>query len=156
MCRTMSLVCPSIATHSTCQFWAHSEPLNMPKTIESPAKCGVHAVIWFLYSEQSTRNVVLSIVLLHDNARPHTAAATKRLLKRSRSEVFDHPPSPARTWLPVIFISFLVWNGHRRTTFGHNALQTNVENWLKVQVAGFYDEGLESWYYAMKNVYVER
>ena len=43
------LVCPSVATHRTCQFCARSEPVNMPKTIESPAKCGVLAVIQFLY-----------------------------------------------------------------------------------------------------------
>ena len=35
MCCTMSLACPSVATHRTCQFWAHSEPVNMPKTIVS-------------------------------------------------------------------------------------------------------------------------
>ena len=35
MCCTMSLVYPSITTHRTCQFWARSEPLNMPKTIVS-------------------------------------------------------------------------------------------------------------------------
>ena len=59
MCCAMSLVCLLITTHCTCQFWARSEPVNMPKTIESPTKCGVGAVIWFLYSEQATRNVVL-------------------------------------------------------------------------------------------------
>ena len=52
-------VYPSIATHRTCQFWSRSEPVNMPKTIESPTKCGVCVVIPFLYSEQVTRNVVL-------------------------------------------------------------------------------------------------
>ena len=41
------------------QFWANSEPVNMPITIETPVKCGVRAVIWFLYSEKATRNVVL-------------------------------------------------------------------------------------------------
>ena len=52
----MSLVCPWIATHHTCQFWVRSEPVNMPRTIESPAKCGVSVVIPFLYSEQGTRS----------------------------------------------------------------------------------------------------
>ena len=84
----------------------------------------------------------LGIVLLHDNARPHTAAATKSLLKRFRWEVFDHPPSSARTWLPVIFISFLVGNGRRRTRFWNNELQISVEDWLKAQAAGFYEEGI--------------
>ena len=58
MCCAMSLVCPSIATHRTCQFWARSESVNMPKTIV-PAKCGVRAVIRFIYLEQATRNVAL-------------------------------------------------------------------------------------------------
>ena len=54
-----SLICPSIVTHHTCQFWARSEPVNMPKTILSPSKCGVRAVIRFLYSESVTKNAVL-------------------------------------------------------------------------------------------------
>ena len=45
----MSLVCPSIDTQFICQFWARSGLGNMSKTIEYPAKCGVHAVIRFLY-----------------------------------------------------------------------------------------------------------
>ena len=82
------------------------------------------------------------IVLLHDNTRPHTAAATKRLLKCFRREVFDHSPPSVQIWLPVILISFLLGNSRRRTTFWHNELQTSVENWLKAQAAGFYDEGI--------------
>ena len=113
----------------------------MSKTIESPAKCAVRAVIRILYLEQATRNVVFRYCH-HDNAWPHAPAATKRLLKSFRCEVFDHQPSSARTWLPVIFISFLVRNGRRRTTFWHNELKTSVENWLKAQAAGFYDEGI--------------
>ena len=35
LCCAKSLVCPSIATHRTCQFCARSEPVNMPKTIVS-------------------------------------------------------------------------------------------------------------------------
>ena len=142
MCCIMFLVCPSITTHWMCQFWAHNDPINMSKTIESSTKCEVHAVIRFLYSKQASRNAVLGIVIFHDNAWPNTAAATKRLLKHFRWEVFDHPPSSSRTWLPVIFISFVVWNGRRRTTFWHNELLTSVENWLKAQAAGFYDESI--------------
>jgi hypothetical protein len=31
------------------------------------------------------------VVLLHDNARPHTAASTRALLEHSNWELFDHP-----------------------------------------------------------------
>ena len=137
----MSLVCPSIATHRTGQFWAPSEPVNMPKTIVSRQMWSAWCNSIPLF--QNKRRGVLSsgIVLLHGNTRPHTAAATKRLLKRFRWEVFDHPSS-TRTWLPVISISFLVWNGRWRTIFWHNKLQTSVENWLKAQAVVFYDEDI--------------
>ena len=133
---TRNVVCPSGAwfenrPHSTPPIRLAWNPKHVivqwvgigTHTIESPPKCRVHAVIQFLYSDQAMRNVVF----IHYSAWPHTAAATKRLLKRFRWEVFDHPPPSAQTWLPVIFISFLVWNGHR-TTFWHNELQTNIEN----------------------------
>ena len=43
---------------------------------------------------QNKRRGMLSsgIVLLHDNARPHTAARTAQLLQQFRWEVFAHPP----------------------------------------------------------------
>ena len=153
MCCAMSLVCPSIATRRTCQFWARSEPVNLPKTIVS-GKCGVHAVIRFIYSEKERGMLSSGIVLLHDSAQLHTAVAIKRLLKRFRWEVFDHPPSSAETWLPVIFISFLVWNGRRRTTFWQNELQTSVKTWLEAQWLASMTRVLESWYHATKNIYV--
>ena len=66
----------------------------MPKTIESPVKCGLRAVIRFLYSEKA-RGMLSSGIVVHDSARLHTAVATKRLLKHFRLELFDHPPSSA-------------------------------------------------------------
>ena len=151
----MPLVCLSIATYRTHQFWARSEPVNVPKTIVSRKVWSACCNSIPLFRQKRRGKLSSGIVLLHDNTRPHTAAATKRLLKRFRWEVFDHSPSSARTWLPVIFISFFVWNCHRKTTFWHNELQTSLENWLIAQAAGFYDEGigkLVSCY--KKNVYV--
>ena len=78
------------------------------KTIEPAVKFGVRAVIQFFIQKKRRGMLSSGIVLLHDNARPHTAAATKGRLKRFLWEVFDHPPSSTRAWLPVIFISFLV------------------------------------------------
>ena len=135
-------VCPSVATHRICQFWARSEPINISKTIVSLQMWSASCNSIPLFRKKRGGMLSSGIVLLHENARPHTAAATKRLLKRPRWEVFDHPPSSSRTWLPVIFISFLVWNGRGRKTFWHNELRTSVENWLKAQAAGFYDEGI--------------
>ena len=74
-----------------------------------------------------------------------TLGRIMQLQQRGSLSVFDgkcfyHPPSSARTWFPVIFISFLVWDGRRRTTFWHSELQTSIENWQK-KADGFYDEG---------------
>ena len=116
MCCAMSLVCPPIATHRTCQFWARSEPVNTPKTIVSrqmwSACC--NSIPLFRKIQGCCPQVLSFFMTVLGRI---LQLPTKRLLKRFRWEVFDHSPSSARTWLPVIFISFLVWNGHRRTTF---------------------------------------
>ena len=80
------------------------------------------------------------IVLLHDNARPHTAAATKRLLQRFRWKVFDHLTQPVLGSLIFIFPRMKRRLGQHFVT--DNELQTSVENWLKAEEAGFYEEGI--------------
>jgi histone-lysine N-methyltransferase SETMAR len=45
------------------------------------------------------------VILLHDNARPHTAARTKALLQQFNWEIFEHPPLTARMWRQAITIS---------------------------------------------------
>ena len=61
-------------------------------TINADAYCEtVRKLRWAI---QNKRRGMLSsgIVLLHDNARPRTAARTAQLLQQFRWEVFDHPP----------------------------------------------------------------
>ena len=140
MCCAMSLVCPSIATHSTCEFWARSEPVNMPKIVESPAICGVCDVIRFHYSEKATRNVVLRYCPSSWQCLAAHCSCNKEAPEAFSMGSVWSPTIILPDLAPVIFISFLVWNGRRRTTFWHNELQTRVENWLKAQVAGLYDE----------------
>ena len=83
------------------------------------------------------------IVLLHDNARPHTANATNTQLQRFEWEVFDHPP-----YRPNLEPSDFLLFAHMKRCLGgqhfstDNELQTTVENWLKAQAAAFYDEGI--------------
>ena len=83
------------------------------------------------------------VLFFHDNARPHTVNRTRELLDHFGWEVFDHPPySPdlapskyhffpnMKTWLPT-------------QRFDDDAkLQAGVNEWLKYQVATFYDDGI--------------
>ena len=69
-------------------------------------------------------------VLLDGNARPHTAAATKRLLQRS-----DVAPSDFHL---IPRMKRCLGGQHFGTD---NELQISVENWLKTLAAGFYDDG---------------
>ena len=70
-------------------------------------------------------------------------AATKRLLKHFRWEVFDHPP-----YSPDLAPSDFHLFPHMKRSLGgqhfgtDNELQTSVKKWLKAQAAGFYDEGI--------------
>ena len=99
MCFAMSLVCPSIAIHRTCQSWAPSEPINMLKIIVTPAKCGVRAVIRFLYSDEECCPQVLSFFIT-------MLGRTLQLQQRGSWSVFDgkclithhHPPGLGSLW----------------------------------------------------------
>ena len=110
MCCAMSLVCPPIATHHTCQFWVRNEPVNMTKTIKSPAKCGVHAVIWLLYSQQTTRNVVLRYCPSSWQCSAAHCSCNKEASEEFLMGSVWSLTIIRQTWLLVIFISLLVWN----------------------------------------------
>lgn len=84
------------------------------------------------------------IVLIHDNARPHTANKTRQLLQDFSWSQFDHPPySPDLA--PSDFHLFL----HLKTFLGahkfnnDDQLKERVTTWLTTQAATFYEEGIQ-------------
>jgi len=63
-------------------------------------------------NENKRRGMLTSgVVLLHDNAHPHTAARTQALLQKFRRDLFDHPPySPDPTLSDFhLFSRMKVW-----------------------------------------------
>jgi hypothetical protein len=84
-----------------------------------------------------------SVVLLHDDARPHTAARTRALLEYFHWELFDQP-----LYIPALaprvchmFICLKNWLGSQR--FSNNEeLTEGVKTWLISQVANFFDTGI--------------
>jgi histone-lysine N-methyltransferase SETMAR len=84
------------------------------------------------------------VVMLHDNARPHTAAATQDLIVIFGWEQFDHPPySPDIA--PSDFHVFL----HLKTFLGgrwfhdDSEVKEAINTWFASQVASFCDAGIQ-------------
>ena len=151
----MSLVCPSIATHCTCQFWVRSEPVNMPKSIESPTKCGVCSVIWFLYSEKVMRNVVLRYC-----SYSWRCSASLCSCNKEASEAFSmrkclithhHLPRLGSLWFSSLSsCETVIGEQHFGTMSCRPAYRIG---WKHRRLASM-TRVLESWYHATKNVYI--
>jgi histone-lysine N-methyltransferase SETMAR len=80
--------------------------------------------------------------MLHDNARPHTAAAMQDLIATFGWEQFNHPPySPELA--PSDFHVFL----HLKTFLGGRRFRSDeikeVNMWFASQMASFYDAGIQ-------------
>jgi histone-lysine N-methyltransferase SETMAR len=95
---------------------------------------------------QNERRGMLSrgVVMLHDNARPHTAAATQDLITTFGWEQFDHPPySP--DLVPSAFHVFL----HLKTLLGGWRFQDDdevkeaVDTWFALQAVSFNDARIQ-------------
>ncbi|KAJ4447089.1 hypothetical protein ANN_09078 [Periplaneta americana] len=94
---------------------------------------------------QNKRRGMLSrgVVLLHDNARPHTAASTRELLDQFGWEIFDHPPyspdlAPSDFHLFTKLKDFL-----GGTRFGSDEeLKKTVNTWLNELAAEEHNTGI--------------
>jgi histone-lysine N-methyltransferase SETMAR len=83
------------------------------------------------------------VILLHDNARPHTANLTTTTLAKMRWEVLPHPPyspdlAPSDYHLFGPLKEHL--GGKKFTT--DEALQNDVLQWLRQQPSSFYTKGI--------------
>jgi histone-lysine N-methyltransferase SETMAR len=88
--------------------------------------------------------LTFGIVLLHDNARPHTGARISALLEHFNWELFDQPPySPDLAPSDYNLFTYLKsWLGSQR--FNNNEeLMEGVKTWLSSQAADFFDTGIQ-------------
>jgi transposase len=82
---------------------------------------------------------------LHDNARPHSAAATLNLLNSWGWQILPHPPySPDLT--PSDFRLFPKMKEHLRGLRFNSIedVQNEVKKWLRAQDEFFFYEGLDN------------
>jgi histone-lysine N-methyltransferase SETMAR len=97
-------------------------------------------------AKQNKRHKMLtySVVLLHDNAHPHTAARTQALLEHFSWELFDHPcysPDLASSGYHL-FTYQKNWLGSKH--FNNNEeLVGGVKAWLSPQAADVFDTGMQ-------------
>ena len=84
------------------------------------------------------------IVLIHDNARPHTASQTQTLLRDAfHWDTFDHPPySPDLAPLDFYLFSKIKEHLAGKRFTDDDDLQHAVIDWLNSQAAVWYEEGI--------------
>lgn len=130
-------------------FWDHKgvlliEFLPRGRTITSLVYC--ETLKKLRRAIQNKRRGLLSsgIVFLHDNARPHTATATREIIEKFKWEIFDHPPyspdlAPSDFHLFMHLKNFLA----SQKFTNDDDLKTAVEGWLNKQAATFFEEGIK-------------
>ena len=89
-----------------------------------------------------------TILLLNDNARPHSAAQTQDLITSFKWEQRDHPPYSSDFGAPSdyhLFLHIKKFLGGKRfdDDDGDDDLKDAVQKWLTSQAAAFYEEGIQ-------------
>jgi histone-lysine N-methyltransferase SETMAR len=84
------------------------------------------------------------VVLLHDNARPHTAVCTQALLEHFNWKLLDHPPySPDLSRSDHHLFTYLK-NCLRSQCFNNNKeLMEGVKTWQSSQAEDFFPTGIQ-------------
>jgi [histone H3]-lysine36 N-dimethyltransferase SETMAR len=141
---------PSVKKIMATVFWDKKgvlfiDFLERGKTINANAYCDT--LIKLRRAIQNKRRGLLStgIVLLHDNARPHTADRTVQLLQKFHWEIFDHAPySPNLAPSDYhLFMHLKKWLASQRFETD-DELQTGVNEWFKTLAADFFDTGIKN------------
>ena len=86
---------------------------------------------------------IRSEILLHDNARPHTAALTQEKLDKIHCKTQQHPPySPDLSPCDYrIFGPCKELGGHRFDD--DDGAETFVHNWLRTRTGSFFDDEIK-------------
>jgi histone-lysine N-methyltransferase SETMAR len=119
------------------------EFLPQGSTINADAYCDTKKL---RHAMQNKRRCMLSrgVVMLYDNARPHTAAAMRDLIATFGWEQFDHLPysSDLASSDLHVFQLLKTFLGGRRF-HEDNEIKEAVNTWFASQVTSFYDAGIQ-------------
>ncbi|GBN49171.1 Histone-lysine N-methyltransferase SETMAR [Araneus ventricosus] len=118
--------------------------LSRGETINAVRCCETLRKLWRVIQNKRRGMQRQGIVLLHDNARPHSAGVTQNLIQQFGREQFYHPPySPDLT--PSNYHLFLKLKrdfGGRRFESDDDA-KNGVHQWLSSLAASFFEEGID-------------
>jgi histone-lysine N-methyltransferase SETMAR len=115
------------------------EFLPQGSTIEAGVYCDTLKKLRYVIQNMRHGMLSQSVVMLHDNACQHTAAATQDLIATYGWEQFDQPtfkPDLAPSDFHV-FLHLKTFLGGRR--FHNDEVKEAVNMWSALQVASFYD-----------------
>jgi len=118
--------------------------LHGQRTINAAYYCQLLDEVKKAYRSKRRQKSVRRVVLLHDNARPHTANLTREKLAKMHWETLEHPPySPDLS--PCDFFLF----GPLKEELGGRRFATNeeveafVRDWLLTRPRSFYSDGMK-------------
>lgn len=119
--------------------------LHERRTINAAYYCELLNEVRAAYRRKRRDQPIREVILLHDNARPHTAALTVSKLREMHWTQLDHPPySPDLS--PCDFHLF----GPLKEALGGQRFEDDegvegfVRNWLLTQPASFYDAAIKN------------
>ncbi|KAF6198043.1 hypothetical protein GE061_007789 [Apolygus lucorum] len=118
--------------------------LHERRTINAEYYCGLLHQVRQAYRTKRRDCPIREVLLLHDNARPHTAALTREKLEEMHWTTVEHPPySPDLS--PCDYHMF----GPLKEALGGERFQTDEEvetfvcNWLRTRPSTFFKTGIE-------------
>ena len=118
--------------------------LHERRTINAAYYCELLTQVRAAYRSKRRNQPIRDVILLHDNARPHTAALTVQKLEEMHWTPLDHPPySPDLS--PCDFHLF----GPLKEALGGQRFEDDegvegfVRNWLQTQPSSFFDAGIK-------------
>lgn len=117
--------------------------LHDQRTVNAAYYCQLLQSTKAKYRTKRRDMAIRDVILLHDNARPHTANLTKEKLENMHWETLDHPPyspdlSPCDYFLFAPLKESL--GGER---FANNEdVENRVRNWLMTRPHTFFQQGM--------------
>jgi histone-lysine N-methyltransferase SETMAR len=123
----------------------HINFLHYQKTISAVYYCDLLEKVRAACRSKRRSFSIRDVLLLHDNARPHTAALAQKKLAELYWTALEHPP-----YSPDLSLCDFFLFGPLKEVLGWERFNSNQQvkqfvcNWLKTRPSSFYDTGMKN------------